>query len=133
MVVNKAKRERFERMTQAANLVIGAVLGAYLGLGLTKTEISIEAQFGLFFLLVSLSVFAGMLVGLSGYLSEKKSWKSFILYFVVMGLSLSGAYVSASYLGTDLTILRVILLAWILLVGFEVVILGTRRAAKAND
>jgi len=113
------------------NLVVGAILGAYLGLSISREGLSDGSYFDLFFLISFTAFSSSHLIdfGNSWFVGDKKMA---LFHFVAFVLLAAVSLRSAGNLGIDTKIFVTIYGAWAALVIAQVFASGIARALKSK-
>ena len=79
MVKSSVTDAPFERGREGANLAIGGILGAYLGLGISKNGLAGGSNWDLAGLIFMIALFAGLMNEMPSFFSGRFSWSRLIL------------------------------------------------------
>ena len=109
----------FEEAKDSTNVVLGAMLGAYLGLTVSSQKVSGSGYFSLAVLLVGCCFFVTAIVAAGRRMHNGENWKAPIY----LALSIAPAWMaiwSAGNLKINQGILATILGVWLLLIATEI-------------
>ena len=125
--------EMFGEAREAGNVVIGALVGAYLGLAVATDGVGQGKYFALGKIVISLAMFV-MSINAVGDRAHRLNFSMAALYAMLALVFGVLAYRSASQLGVDANIVLTALICWVILVSFEIATLlsALSRVRKAK-
>lgn len=115
----QSPHEMFGEAREAGNVVIGALVGAYLGLAIATDGVAQGKYVALGKIVISLAMFV-MSINAVGDRAHRLNFGMAGLYAIMALVFGVLAYRSASQLGVDANIVLTALVCWVILIVFEI-------------